>query len=659
MKSRKWLLLLVVNAALVGAKTALAADLARTAPPKTPGAPPAYDWNGLYFGGHAGFGRGFSNAALGSQTTAFGDNRFGGLIGGAQAGYNYVLPSNVLLGLEADVSFQNTLESNSVISALASGPNSVVEKMDFLTTARGRIGYVSPPWLVYGTGGPAWTQRRFLDAFVLGSDQKLLRLGAGVAFGAGAEYAFAPSWALRLEYLHSHFGTEQVTFASGAHYSSTTDFETLRLGLTRQLAWPDAGSKPPGDTMAGANWELHGQTTYVQQGYPAFRAPYSGPNSLMPWPQTRETWTASAFLGVRAWDGGELYYTPELLQGFGLGGTVGLGGFPNGDAQKSAFSYPHYSTSRLLVRQTVGFGGEQETLDSAPNQVSENVDVSRLTFQAGLFPVADLFDGNAYARDSRSGFMNWAIWAAGAFDYAADRVGLGYGATAELNQKNWALRTGYFLMDAQSNSSNFDMQWFRRGEYLVELETRYDLFSHPGKLRTIGWINSGFMGSYRETLDNPALNLDLAQTRRGRIKYGYVFNLEQSVTDSVGLFGRWSWNDGKTEIMSFADIDASLSGGVSIKGTSWGRSDDTIGIAGAVNALSADHRDFTAAGGLGILIGDGRLSYRPEQILEIYYAYAISKASALTFDYQYIVNPAYNADRGPLSIFSGRIHAEF
>jgi high affinity Mn2+ porin len=288
-----------------------------------------------------------------------------------------------------------------------------------------------------------------------------------------------------------------------------------------------------------------------------------------------------------------------------LSGTVGLGGFSNGDAQKSAFSYPHYSTSRLFVRQTVGFGGQQETLESAPNQLSEKVDVSRLTVQAGLFPVADLFDGNAYARDSRSGFMNWAIWAAGAFDYAADRVGLGYGTTAELNQQNWALRAGYFLMDAQSNSSNFDMQWFRRGEYLVELETRYDLFSHPGKLRTIGWVNSGFMGSYRETLDNPALNLDIAQTRRGRIKFGYVFNLEQSMTDDLGLFARWSWNDGKTEIMSFADIDASFSGGVSIKGTSWNRPDDNVGMAGAVNALSADHRDFTAAGGLGILIGDG------------------------------------------------------
>ena len=144
----------------------------------------------------------------------------------------------------------------------------------------------------------------------------------------------------------------------------------------------------------------------------------------------------------------------------------------------------------------------------------------------------------------------------------------------------------------------------------LELETRYSLFSQPGKLRTIGWLNSAYSGSYRETLDNPALNLDIALTRTGRIKYGYVVNLEQAVTDDIGLFGRWSWNDGKTEIMAFTDIDASLSLGVSIKGTKWGRPDDVIGIGGAINALSRDHRDFIAAGGLGILIGDGQLNYR-------------------------------------------------
>ncbi len=190
-----------------------------------------------------------------------------------------------------------------------------------------------------------------------------------------------------------------------------------------------------------------------------------------------------------------------------------------------------------------------------------------------------MFDGNSYARDPRKDFMNWSLWSSGAFDYAADKVGLSYGVTAELNQKQWAVRGGYFLIGAESNSNNFDTQVVRRGHYVVELETRYQLFSRPGKLRTIGWINNANSGSYRDTLNNPALNLDIALTRTGRLKYGYVFNVEQSVTDDIGLFGRWSWNNGKTEIMSFTDIDASLSLGASIKGTKWGRPDDLIGIA--------------------------------------------------------------------------------
>jgi high affinity Mn2+ porin len=255
--------------------------------------------------------------------------------------------------------------------------------------------------------------------------------------------------------------------------------------------------------------------------------------------------------------------------------------------------------------------------------------------------------------------MNWAMWAPGAFDYSADKVGLTYGATAELNQKQWALRAGYFLMLGTSNSNNFDTRLFQRGNYVLELETRWSLFSQPGKLRSIAWLNSAFSGSYRETLDNPVLDLDIAQTRAGRIKYGYVFNLEQALTDDVGLFGRWSWNDGKTEIMAFTDIDASLAAGLSIKGTRWGRPDDVIGIGGAINALSRDHRDFIAAGGLGILIGDGALNYRRERIFETYYAYALNKQITLTADYQFITNPAYNADRGPVSIFSGRFHGEF
>jgi high affinity Mn2+ porin len=244
-------------------------------------------------------------------------------------------------------------------------------------------------------------------------------------------------------------------------------------------------------------------------------------------------------------------------------------------------------------------------------------------------------------------------------DYSADKVGLSYGATAELNQKHWALRTGYFLAQSVSNSNSFDSKVPQRGMYIAELETRYQLFSQPGKLRTIVWLNSNNSGSYRETLMNPAFDLDIALTRRGRTKYGYVINVEQAVTDDIGLFGRWSWNDGKTEIMAFTDIDASLSLGTSIKGTKWGRPDDVIGIGGALNSLSRDHRDFIAAGGLGVLIGDGALNYKRERILETYYAYALTKQLTLTADYQLITNPAYNADRGPVHVISGRFHGEF
>jgi high affinity Mn2+ porin len=637
---------------------AVAADM----PVKAPHIQSIFEWTGLYIGAHAGFSRGSSNAVLSDPAAAATGNVFDGMIGGVQAGYNYRLPSGLLLGVEADITFPNYLTSNSVVSSLATARSAVTEQWDYVATARGRVGYATGPWLIYATAGLAFAGERFLNTPAIGSDEKALNTRLGWAAGGGVEYAFAPHWSARLEYLYNRFGTADVSFPSSTRYASTLDFQSLRVGLNRKVDWPYQGNLTPKTSLTDPEsdrWEIHGQSTFLPQGYPSFRAPYSGPNSLTPAPQAQQTWSNSLYLNAKLWEGGEVYYNPELLQGFGLNDTVGLAGFSSGEAQKSNFPYPHYNTSRLFVRQTIGFGGEQEELASGPGQLAGKVDVSRLTLQAGKFAVTDVFDGNAYAKDSRKDFMNWSIWAPGAFDYSADKVGLTYGATAELNQKQWALRSGYFLMQSVSNASSFDTRVFERGSYVLELETRYSLFSQPGKLRTIAWLNSAFSGSYRETLDNPAFNLDIAQTRTGRIKYGYVVNLEQALNDEIGLFGRWSWNDGKTEIMAFTDIDASLSLGASIKGTKWGRPDDVIGIAGAVNALSNDHRDFIAAGGLGILIGDGQLNYRRERILETYYAYALNKALTLTADYQFVTNPAYNADRGPVHIFSGRLHGEF
>lgn len=654
----------LIASATLGALTlgasAQAADL--KLPVKAPYWQAAFDWTGFYIGGHTGYSSGSNSAVLRDPLPAATSGNFSGVIGGVQAGYNWRLPSGLLLGVEGDLTFPNYLPSNS-ITALVSTPNTdFVEQWDYVGTVRGRLGYASSHWLLYATAGLAFMGERFVNLPVIALPEKHIGVRAGWAAGAGVEYAFAPHWTVRLEYLYSQFERTNVTFPSGTQYTSINDLHMLRLGLNRKIDLPGTpGWKPNTDITdtESQRWEIHGQTTYLPQGYPAFFAPYSGTNSLTPARQAKATWSNGLYLNMRLWEGGEVYYNPELLQGFGLNDTVGLAGFSNGEAQKSNFPYPHYNTSRLFYRHTIGFGGEQEELPSGQLQLAGKVDVNRLTLQAGKFAVLDVFDGNAYAKDTRKDFMNWSLWAPGAFDYSADKVGLTYGVTAELNQKQWALRGGYFLMVAESNSNHFDTRIPERGGYVLELETRYSLFSQPGKIRTIGWVDSANMGSFSETLNNPALNLDIAQTRRGRLKYGYVLNLEQAITDDLGLFGRWSWNDGQTETLAFTDIHRSLAGGLSIKGTKWGRPNDVIGIGGAINGISQNYRDFLAAGGLGVLVGDGQLNYRRERILETYYAYALTKAITLTADYQFITNPAYNADRGPVHIFSGRFHGEF
>jgi high affinity Mn2+ porin len=659
-RSREWVFAGLGLGLLALDSPAIAADV--RLPIKAPHIQSVFDWTGFYIGAHAGFGRGSSSAVLTDPAITASSGSFGGVIGGVQAGYNVQLSSGIVLGAEADITFPNYLASNSIAALLATPRSEVVEQLDYAGSLRGRIGYASGHWLAYATGGLAWAGERFVNTPVIGSEEKELNVRLGWAAGAGVEYAFAPHWSLRLEYLYSRFEQADIRFPSATQISSSLDLQSIRVGLNRKFDGMGSSNLAPRTSLTDPEsdrWEIHGQTTYLPQGYPRFRALYTGTNSLTPAPQAQATWSNSLYLNARLWEGGEVYYNPELLQGFGLNDTVGAGGFPSGEAQKSNFPYPHYNTSRLFLRQTFGFGGEQEELASGPGQLAGKVDVSRLTVQAGKFAVMDVFDGNSYAKDTRKDFMNWSMWAPGAFDYSADKVGLTYGATAELNQKQWALRSGYFLMQSVSNANSFDTKVFERGTYALELETRFSLFSQPGKLRTIAWLNSAFSGSYRETLNNPAFNLDIAQTRTGRIKYGYVVSLEQALTDDVGVFGRWSWNDGKTEIMAFADIDASLSLGASIKGTRWGRPDDVIGIGGAINALSSDHRDFIAAGGLGVLIGDGQLNYRRERILESYYAFALNKQLTLTGDYQLITNPAYNADRGPVHVFSGRLHGEF
>ena len=408
------------------------------------------------------------------------------------------------------------------------------------------------------------------------------------------------------------------------------------------------------------SWLFHIQGTEIAQGQPGFHSPYRGAHSLRSDDTFRQTSSIDIYLGARVWEGGEIYFNPEYYQGFGLSDTHGVAAFPNAEAYKVGQKIGDVFNAHLFFRQTFGLGGEQEQLESDQLQLAEKVDVSRLTFTIGRLSVGDQFDANTYAHNARTQFLNWLLVDNGAFDYAADSLGVIEGATIELNQKTWALRYGIFDVPRVSNGFAKDGHFLKAWQQVLEFEKRYSIADHPGKVRLLSWLERAHMGSYRETLANPSLMEDIALTRRYRYQYGFGLSAEQEITKDLGAFLRASWRDGQEEVWQFTDVDRSLSLGLQLKGGCWNRANDTVGLAGIVDGLSQAHRDFLAAGGLGPLIGDGKLpNYSPEGVVEMYYDAAVTKYIHLAADYQFVANPAYNSDRGPVNILSARFHFQF
>jgi high affinity Mn2+ porin len=167
------------------------------------------------------------------------------------------------------------------------------------------------------------------------------------------------------------------------------------------------------------------------------------------------------------------------------------------------------------------------------------------------------------------------------------------------------------------------------------------------------------MGSYEESLENPSLGENITLTAAYRYKYGFGINLEQEIRKDLGAFARVGWSDGKTQTWEFTDVDRTATAGLGLKGTWWRRPDDTVGLAAILDGISAAHRQFLAAGGLGITVGDGALDYRSERIGEAYYNWKIAKRFQSALDYQFAQNPAYNHARGPVDVIALRFHTEF
>ncbi len=405
----------------------------------------------------------------------------------------------------------------------------------------------------------------------------------------------------------------------------------------------------------------------IYQNMPAFHSPYGGEHSLRTDAGRGRDFTHiyGVYLGSQLLPSLQAYLDIEMARGAGISNGIGLGGYPNGDVIRTGSADlgngPY--VARLFLRYLHPLSPETEKVERGMDQLAGNEPVSRIEIKAGKLSAADDFDQNRYANNTRTQFLNYAFINNTAWDYQGDTRAYSYGFSAALVNPRWKLAFGSYLEPTTANGNVFDYHIFRAGGSNLELTIKPN--DAGTTVRLLAYYNRARMGNYDEALaigrTNSTVPDVLANEKPGRSKYGFGLNVEQPLTDDgeTGLFGRLGWNDGHNEDFSFAEVDQHLSAGIQVSGVHWGRGEDRVGIAYAAHGLSSEHQDYLAAGGLGFLVGDGRLNYGWEQILELYYRVQIGQYLQASPDFQYIQNPGYNRDRGPAEFYGLRLRMSF
>ncbi len=418
--------------------------------------------------------------------------------------------------------------------------------------------------------------------------------------------------------------------------------------------------------LTDSGWNFHFQFTGIIQYNPAFQAPYSGQNSFLPEAGHAYSVTTTAYIGRKLWKGASVYFDPEMAGGAGLSSTLGIAGFPNGETFRIGADQTVVYVARIFLRQQISLDKEHfDTLDNDINQLKERVSRKRLTINFGKFGIADFFDQNTVSHDPRSDFMNWSLMNNGAYDYAANTRGYTGGLIVEYYTPGWVLRAGTALMPVYANGPTLNFNWTKSNSETFEIQRNYLLHGLPGNARLLFYYNTSKAPAYQSVINDykngTDTSLDVINgTTYGGKKFGLGLSVDQALSSRLNGFYRLGWNDGKTATWAFAEIDNSASLGIRYYGIGKGRTSDNIGLAFVSNGISASHRDFLSIGGYGFMIGDGKLpNYQRENIAELFYQVKIFEKLFATLDYQFVLHPAYNSDRGPVSLLAARVHISF
>lgn len=415
----------------------------------------------------------------------------------------------------------------------------------------------------------------------------------------------------------------------------------------------------------------HFQLTGISQGHTSFPVLDQGGNTLMHEAESNKlSLTSTLFLGKQLWKNAAVYYNPEISGGQGLSQARGVAGFTNGETFRIGSAEPVLYNARFFLQQHFNFDHQHmTTFEDGANQVRQKISDNRLTLTLGKISLADYFDKNSFSHDTRSQFMNWSLMSNGAWDYPADTRGYTKGIVAEWFYYRWAFRGAATLVPLKANGLQLDDNISKAHGVTFETERNWMIHKLPGTARVLLFANTSQAPTYNEAIANAQKGDSTASLVVGGLyawnkysntKYGYGINVEQYVHPNIGVFLKTSWNDGKSATWAFTEIDQSTSFGAHFKGTIWNRAKDNIGIGYVENGISKEHQNYLKAGLNGFIIGDGKLNYGKESIIEIYYKARLLDHIYGSFDYQWVRNPAYNKDnQGPVLVFAFRLHVEF
>jgi high affinity Mn2+ porin len=620
-----------------------------------------------------------------------------GLTGGGQAGYLWQA-GRVVYGMEMDFNYLGgqtgpaALAAASPVYWAAGAPLYGVQyhpTAPLFGTMRGRLGVAIDRWLLYTTLGlTTGGTRGAASVFFLPdtsqwftaqqSGSKLTKFVAG----AGLEYALTDSTSARFEYFFLDQNRSKqifLGFAPPHHFVSNVmnQSNVFRVGVNH-LFGDENRYHPAGNPKATEElYSFHILETNVLQGYPSFPAKYTGTNSFPSRGELRDGSTTDFFAGIRLWDGAAVYVNPETNSGYavgqGDGNVVGAASFPNASFTRGTSGSPYLRFMRYFLRQTIGLGGGDDSsaptdgahsvqLEAAAGQIARLVDRNRITLQIGKYAVNDIFGTNAYASDPTRDFLNFNFSnALGSFDYASDVWGYTYGATAQWRQDWWTARAGVFQLPLTPGSPQIEPVLCRQCMFVGELEARYDLLGQPGAIKFLAYDDMGYMADLVQINALAFLTgsypPQTSWLRNKHTKTGFGINIAQQLAPNIGFFLRAGANSGNFETISYTDMDSGVAGGLVFSGALWGLKKDEIGVGLSTASLRTARASYLALGGLGLMVGDGALTYGNERVVETFYRHQFFDWLEGSLDYQFLGNPGYNQARGPINFFGFRLRA--